>query len=546
MSRFRLPITDRARALAADLSIRQLLLQVATPALVHLDPERLDGYGGIFLHGSTQEERDTILARLRPLCPVPPFVVADIEYGPRDLPPELGVEFGTMMCHRVADDPELTRAIGKVNGLISRARGFTWSLGPCVDLSADPDSPMVSVRSPGSDPGRAATIAWAFAEGMQESGMLATAKHFPGDGFGTLDQHLTTPINPLSREAWWAGPGLTFQRMIDSGIRAIMPGHIAMPAFDAVDPAMGIPPPASLSRRMLTELLKEEMGFDGLIVSDAVNMTGFCGFMNYYDACARFLEAGGDVVLFAKIDERYFQEMDRCLREGLLTEATLRDRATRIIAMKEFIGLLDEPAAPPAPDLAALNLPALAEQLVAKSVGVLRDRQNLLPVSIEQTTRVLHVILCNDYQRQKELLGTFTALLRQRSDAVTEWVDPGCDRLFEAARDGAFDLIICSVGCPIEYGANVIRLHGPVARNMMYGWMRLGVPTVFVAHDHPYLHWEYEAAIDCCLATFGSNRYSLEHLVQGLVGEVSLPAVALERAAGGCVGMQRSPVPWLR
>ncbi|OAM90470.1 glycoside hydrolase family 3 protein [Termitidicoccus mucosus] len=527
-SRFRLSISSRARALAGRLTMRQLLLQVTVPALVHLDRNRLDGYGGIFLHGTTQAERDALLARLRPLCPVEPFVVADIEYGPRDLPEELGCEFGPMMGHAMADDPELTLKISRATGLISRARGFTWALGPCSDLLADPDSPMVSTRSPGARPERAAEIAWAFARGLQEHGLLATAKHFPGDGFGTLDQHLTTPVNPLDTQAWRDGPGFVFQHMINRGIRAIMPGHIALPALDEPDAPGGLHPPASLSRRLLTDLLRHEMGFEGLVISDAVNMTGFCGFMNYYDACARFLEAGGDVLLFAKVDERFFTEMERCLREKKLTEDTLRDRAARIIAAKESAGLLDTPlVTPPAPDLGSLDLPTLADQLVSRSVGVIRDRRGFLARPITAGTRVLHVIISNYSERHQPLLSYFTELLRGHSPLVTEWIDPGCDRLFEAARDGAFDLIVASIAGGIEYGANVIRLHGPVARNMMYGWMKLGPPVVFVAHHHPYLIYEYDAAVDCCVATFGSTRQSLRRLARGLAGIEPLPVLKL-------------------
>lgn len=527
MPRFSAPPTERARTLAESLSTRDLLLQVATPALVHLDPQRLDAYGGIFLHGSTQEEMDDVLDRLRPLCPVRPFVVADIEHGPRDLPPEMEIDFGSMLANGVIDDPSLTSALGRATGALSRARGFTWSLAPCADLHGDPDSPMVGIRSAGRDPEKVAAITWAFAEGLQSEGILATAKHFPGDGFGTLDQHLTTPAMPLTQEQWRQGPGLVFRQLIDRGIGAIMPGHISFPARDVPDEDRGLYPPATLSKRLLTDLLRGEMGFQGLIVSDAVNMGGFCGFMNYYDACARFLEAGGDMLLFAKIDEYYFREMDRCLREGRLRESTLRERATRIIAVKERLGLLDDPGSPRAVDPRALGLPALAERFVAKSVGILRDRHQILPLSIQRSTRVLHVVIYNHHEQHKELLSTFTRLLREHSDQVTEWIDPGCDRLFEAARARAFDVIVCSIGGSIQYGANVIRLHGTVARNMMYGWMHLGVPTVFVAHHHPFLHLEYEAAIDCCVATLGSTPYALRHLVKGLTGAIDLPEISL-------------------
>lgn len=525
-TRFRPVISARVRALVDRLTLRQLLLQVTTPALVHLDRARLDGYGGIFLHGTTVDERAEIIARMQPACPVPPFVVADIEAGPSDTPRELDLGFGCMLSHGLTDDPTLTRTLGETTGRLSRAHGFHWALGPCVDLLADRDSPMVSTRSAGRDPRRVARITSAFAAGLQAGGLVATAKHFPGDGFGTYDQHLTTVVNPLDGAAWRAGPGAVFQQLIDDGVMAIMPGHIALPALDTPEPGLGLHPPATLSRRLLTDVLRGELGFAGLIVSDAVNMTGFCGFVNYYDACARFLEAGGDMLLFAKVDEYFLREMERCLRNGRLSEATLRDRAARIVAVKEGIGLLD-PTPLPTIDVAALRLPALAERLAASSVGVLRDRRGLLPLSITRATRVLHVVAYNEFPQHRERLEYFTALLREHSDDVVEWVDPGCDRLFVAARDREFDLIVCSVGGSVQYGTNVVRLHGPVARNLMYGWMRLGTPTVFVAHHHPFIHREFEAAVDCAVATCNSTRYSLRHLVGGLIGRHPLRVLDL-------------------
>ncbi len=526
--RFRLEVSESARHSAEQLTLREALLQVTTPAFVHLDHERLEGYGGIFLHsGMTQEERDAIVARVRAAAPVEPFVVADIEAGPTDWPAEFGVEFGTMMGHGVANDPALTEAIARVAGAWAQRCGVTWALGPCADIAVDPDAPMVSTRSAGRDPAQVARIAGAFARGLQAAGVLATAKHFPGDGYGSLDQHLTTPELPLGIEAWRAGPGAVFQHLIDDGIGAVMPGHIAWPAFDTPDARNGLCPPATLSRRLMTDLLKGEMGFDGLIVSDAVNMGGFCGFMPYYDACARFLASGGDMLLFPKVDERFFVEMERCVRTGLLAETALRERVARVIAMKEQCGRLAPLSRMGEFTVDRATLAALAQRFRSGTVRVLRDRRDVLPLRLAPSDRVLHVIIANPLERHRPLLTEFSARLRELHADVTEWIDPGCDRLFLAAREREFAAIVVSVAGGIDYGTNVIRTHGPVARNLMHGWMKLGVPTVFVAHQHPFLHREYEAAVDCCVATFGSTRYSLGHLAAGLFGGVILPRVEM-------------------
>lgn len=533
MPRFILKITDSARRLVAEMSLRELLLQVTVPALVHLENGPEASYGGLFLHRMVASERRRVVAQLQSHCAIPPFLVADIEYGPNQPPEGLGIEFPPLMSHGVVHDPDLTFRLARASGRIARSQGFHWALGPCVDLAGHPDSPMVSVRSAGESPDRVARVGEAFARGLQEAGLLATAKHFPGDGFTSLDQHLTTPVVEMPMAEWETGPGKVYRVLIEAGLKAIMPGHIAYPALDPVDPTNGLPPPASLSSRILKGLLKEELGFDGLIISDAVNMTGFCGFMEYHDACARFLEAGGDVLLFPKVDEHFLREMEKRVSSGVLSENTLRQRVTRILAMKEHLGLLHAQGGfeEVSFEKEIVELSSIAPEVARRAVRILRDRKGMLPLRLSPQSKVLHLTFANVEPRFRPHLASLTELLAERVE-VEEWTDPGCDRLFDAVREGAFDAIICSVACGVEYGSNVVRLHGRVARNMMSGWMKLGTPTVFIAHSHPYLVNEYEAAIDCCLATFGTTLAALETLVAGLFGDLELPRAGLAEALG--------------
>ncbi|MGE9293673.1 MAG: glycoside hydrolase family 3 protein [Puniceicoccales bacterium] len=529
--RFQLTITPRAQKLTDSLDISELILQVCTPAYAHVADQPMIAYGGLFFHQSAREHLAKALAEHAKVSDIPPFIMADIESGMRCLMEDDTLSFGSMMSYGAANDPALTREIGEVTGQVACKQGYNWSLAPCVDLIGDTDSPMASLRSAGTDPTRTKDATWAFAEGMQSNGLIATAKHFPGDGFGTLDQHLTTVANPLSQEAWYAGPGQVFQHLIDKGIKAIMPGHISLPAFDEPDPELGLCPPATLSHRLLTDLLKNEMGFDGLIVSDAVEMSGFCGFMNYYDACARFLEAGGDMLLFPLVDDAFMKQMLRCVEEGKLTEETLRNRAARNISMKEHMGWLEhtvsDTISPAEVDAETYGLPALAERITAKSVGILRDRHQTLPLTNPQEKNVLHAVIYNDYDIHKDLLTHFTQELGKNFGQVTEWVDPGCRSLFKAARDKTFDYIICSIGASVQYGTNIIRVHGTIARNMMFGWTKFDTPVIFVAHHHPFVINEYEAAIDCCVASLGSSRYTNSWLAAALAGKHDMPTLTL-------------------
>lgn len=358
-------------------------------------------------------------------------------------------------------------------------------------------------------------------QGLQDHGMVSTIKHFPGDGWSSLDHHLTTPVIHLEAEAWRNGPGRVFRELIDRGAIAVMPGHIALPAFDEPDDR-GLYPPATVSRKLLVDLLRGELGFEGLIVSDAVEMGGAVGFMNYYDLCADALENGCDMLLFPRMDDRFYREMERRLNSGRLSMITLRERASRIVALKEQLGLHCSEAphakAKPVPVERILS-GQIAERVVDESITLVRDRQGLVPFPIRSGTKVLHAVIMNNHDRYGELLERMKREIGRYTDNVEQWVDPGPDRLFQAAADKTYDLIICSIGSRLSYGLNVVRLHDEVARNMMGGWTKLETPILFVTHYHPFVHKEYEASIDTIINTYGDIEYTAGRLLQAITGE---------------------------
>ena len=153
-----------------------------------------------------------------------------------------------------------------------------------LDIIGNINNPIVTNRSVGENVDAIIKYSGAYVDGLQENGLIATLKHFPGDGYSSDDQHVTTSVNPLSCEDWDNTFGKVYRDLIERGVMAIMPGHIALPAYDEPD-ENGLYPPATVSQNMLTGLLKEKLGFEGLIVSDAVNMGGFCGYMQAVIAC---------------------------------------------------------------------------------------------------------------------------------------------------------------------------------------------------------------------------------------------------------------------
>lgn len=493
------------------MSLAEKLGAVCCPNYMSSGEQTCYDTDSFFIHGGTEEQHRRAIAKARAACGRTPLVTTDLEFGAGQMIAG-ATEFPSMFAGGRAG-PELAYEAGRYAAVEGHGIGYNWTLAPCVDILFNPESPITSLRSASRDPVAVAETASAYIAGLQDHGMMATAKHFPGDGLCVYDQHLTTPENTLPMSRWWQTYGAVYRAVIKAGVMAVMPGHISLPAYDERDPRNGIHPPATLSKRLLTDLLRGELGFEGLIVSDAVEMGGFSGFMNYYDACARFLEAGGDVLLFARPDERFLKEMTARVERGELSEETLDRRIVRLLACKrKVLGMASAPGKTAASG--GLSSRQAAERIISAGIQMLRDRRGVLPLSGPTGKRVLHVSF-GGTETHNEWIGEAMAVeLGKHVATVMHLHDPGCDRIGAEVKSGAHDLVIVSMLNNQNYGTNVARLCGPVARNMMGGWMHLGVPVVFICHFHVYTHLEYRAAMDCVIRTAGTVKATIPLLIE--------------------------------
>jgi beta-N-acetylhexosaminidase len=518
LMKFSLAISQSAVDLVHTMTARELLNQVCCPAFSRVGSDCQEAFGSMFFHPMEREVLEREIAGFKAKCGIPPFIVSDLETGAGHM--VLGAtKFPYMMGLSQTNSEELAYEVGAIAATEAGELGYNWTFSPVADLAYDPDSPVVGMRSAGMEPEHASKIVSAYMRGLQENGMMATIKHFPGDGYGSYDQHLTTPVNPLDKEQWRSGPGKVFQNLIDDGAMVVMPGHISLPAFDDIDIATGVCPPATISKRLLVDLLRGEMGFDGLIVTDALEMGGLVGYINYFDGCALALENGCDILLFPRMDELFYKEMLARVESGLLSLATLKDRASRVISLKEQFGLLEDRK----PEVVAISDPVhnqeIAREVVSRSITVVRDRKGLIPFSPgKRLSKVLHIAIMNNHERYESLYGTIRNELGKYAEQVEQMIDPGPDKLYQAMNDGGFELVICSIGSELSYGLNVVRLHGEVARNMMGGWTKLGMPIIFISHFHPFVHKEYEVSIETIVNTYGDIDCTIEYVMAGIFG----------------------------
>lgn len=425
---------------------------------------------------------------------VPLILSGDIEGGSISYPFTTAIpnQMGIAAC----DDLDLSAALASIVGRESRALGYNWSFTPVVDINRAFRNAVVGTRSYGSDPDRVLAQARTYIRALQAQGVAACAKHWPGDGIDDRDQHLVTSVNAMDMDEWQATFGRIFQALIDDGVMTIMSAHIALPDYirsrlpDAGAQAFA---PASVSRLLNEDLLRGQLGFEGLIVSDATVMGGLTSWMTRAEAVPAVIENGCDVFLFSRDPAGDMALMLQGLRDGRLSERRLDEAVTRCLTLKAALGLhrmsLDERVAPleqVRETLRCADHLDTAMRATQSGLTLVKDRDALLPVDPARHRRV--VVICDE--------GTsFFSGAPERD--FTPFRDALESRGFEVRRFDAeaiptpddTDLILYLVGQEATPSLSHIfldyaKLHaGP--RNAMIQFNR-EIPTALISFGQPY------------------------------------------------------------
>ncbi len=343
-----------------------------------------------FFGPDAQAELDTLDA-MRAAAAIPYLISADLEGSRMSLP--FGTEVPNPLALAAVDDVQASETIATIMAKEARAAGVNWSFTPVIDINALFRSPIVATRGLGSDPARIREHALAHIRGLQANGVAATAKHWPGEGHDDRDQHLVTTINPLSIAEWEESHGTLYRAAIDAGVMAVMSAHIAFPAYvHAHDPDAGIEAyrPASASPLLNETLLRGDLGFNGVIVSDATPMAGFGAWAHRDQMLPQVVSSGCDVILFSDEPEADITRIEAALADGRLTRDRLDQAIIRILGLKAAL-TLHETGHQPANRSKLFNPEnaARANAVTARAPTLVKDVQGLLPLSPQKHHRVL-------------------------------------------------------------------------------------------------------------------------------------------------------------
>jgi beta-N-acetylhexosaminidase len=290
--------------------------------------------GGLILFAPARVYDTAELANhFQKLAKVPLLMAADFEAGAANRIAGATL-FPPLMSLGAAGSEDLAYAMGRVTALEGRAMGIHMTYAPVVDVNIDPDNPIINTRSFGADPALVSRLAGAFIRGVQSNGMIATAKHFPGHGDTSVDSHTLMPTIEADLERLNKVELFPFQAAIDAGVKAVMSAHLAVPALD---PTPGVP--ATLSAPIMTGLLREKMGFKGLIVTDALEMAGVTNTYSTEEASLRAILAGVDQLLLPPEPVKVIAYLAAAVRDGRIPVARIDASVRRILEAKASLGL---------------------------------------------------------------------------------------------------------------------------------------------------------------------------------------------------------------
>ncbi|MFL5603356.1 MAG: glycoside hydrolase family 3 N-terminal domain-containing protein [Gemmatimonadaceae bacterium] len=453
--------------------------------------------GGFTISVGSPIEVAAKLNALQAMSKIPLLFGADLEAGagfrarggyfvPNAIDLGGAIVFPPSMAIGATRDTALAYAEGRLTALEGRALGIHIAYAPVLDVNNNPANPVINTRSYGEDPDLAARMGVAFIHGLQDHGMIATGKHFPGHGDTGVNSHLALPVVTVSRNRLDTVELVPFKAAVNGGVGAIMSFHGAMPALDSSNV------PGTLSSKVLNGLLRGEMGFKGIIISDAMDMRGVLDMFGADEAVKRAVSAGIDVLIQPLDVTKTIDAVVAGVREGRYTEARLDSSVRRVLETKRKLGLASNKLV----DLNALRFVVgdssnaqTARRAAEKSITLVKDSLRQIPLAVaDSNIRVLSITVA----RRADLSAgnAFNAEMRTRLPKLrtefvaTEDADLNYPRLIAAADSAEVTI----VGSYVGQSWDAVTASSPQAfTNFIQTLVQRGRKPIVVAFGNPYL-----------------------------------------------------------
>lgn len=460
------------------------------------------------------------LNRMQRLSRTPLMVSGDFERGA-----SMRVDGTTVFPHAMAfgatGDPAYSRYEGEVTAREARALGVQWIYYPVADVNNNPDNPIINIRSFGENPEAVAAQVVAFIQGThadKKNYALATVKHFPGHGDTAVDSHMNMPTITADRDRLNHVELVPFKAAIDAGVDSVMTAHIAVPALSPPDL------PSTLSSAILTDLLKKDLGFKGIVVTDALEMAGIAKGFSTGDAAVRALEAGADVLLMPTDPDAVIKAVTAAVQSGRLTRQRIQESVIKILAAKEKVGLDKKRFA----DLEAIGdvvdspeSNEKAQEIADHAVTLVRNNGNLVPLAAPE--KACYVIMPeNRFGSEGQAFMQELRKTVARPTVVTwdttfsrQQLDEGVGKL-----TGCESYVVAAFTSVGAYRGTVGMLGGELP-HALEALMASGKPVALIALGNPYVLRNF-GGVTAYLATFSNVGPCEIAAARALLGQIPI------------------------
>jgi beta-glucosidase-like glycosyl hydrolase/CubicO group peptidase (beta-lactamase class C family) len=470
---------------------------------------------------------------------LPLLVGADFERGSAMRLDE-GTSFPTQMAIAAGGDPRDAYTMGKITAIEARQAGVQWIYAPVADVNNNPGNPIINTRSFGEDPARVSEFVTQYVRGVEENGGLSTAKHFPGHGDTAADSHIDLPVIRADRQRLDSLELVPFRAAIAAGVASIMTGHLNVPALEP-----DANTPATLSSHILTDLLRTDLHFQGLVVTDAMDMGGITVRFAPGEAAVRAVLAGADCLLMPPVPDAAFEALQRAVEAGRISGKRLDASVRRILEAKARLGLNKNRLV----DLGRINAKfgapswqEQAQQISDHGLTLLRDIPRRLPLDGTKPSRALLVALYADPEPvpgedlERELRRRFDSVITLRADTrfrnAANLKLPPLD---------SYDLAVLALFVRVsdrKGNVDVPEEQAALAEQLYNS----GKPVVTMGFGSPYLIERFAKA-ETWLSAFGISDVAQISMARALFGEipvgghlpVTIPGISLNAGFGVAV-----------
>ena len=502
--------------------------------------------GGIILFRGPVYESVILVNRMQALAKYPLLISADLEAG-------AGMRFDDTvnlpwnMAIAATGNADYARRNGELTGREARALGVQQIYAPVADINNNAANPVINVRSYGEDPSDVARYVAAFIQGAQKAGVIATAKHFPGHGDTATDSHRGLPEIDVTRERLNAVELVPFRAAVTAGVGAVMDGHIGLPLIDstAITPLPKnekLKPidtsedgeivvekgtmPTTLSP-IMNGILRHDLQFDGLIVTDAMSMSGLTLYFTQEEASVRAIEAGADLLLKPADPDAALRGVCEAVKNGRLNERRIEASTRKVLAAKYDLGLVEQRITQLDSidrNVAGKEVTQLADEIAEHAITLVRNDAGVMPMNLNSTTRIFNLAITNGDDRLFIAQSFSAAMARagQKMQTVT-LDDRSSDAEVKKALDAASraDLVIVSMYGRVRTGqARSVALPEP-GETALTQLIEHRTPIVGISFGNPYLLLSFPK-LQTYLVAYGNMPSLQEAAARALLGQIDI------------------------